>query len=167
ANVVYFRVQGRVETFNISEVAQIIFKEPELLSPSRGRTERPEEPKGAPPAVEAPRLPDNRQRENPSPATPATAPPSASVTLAAGTPIIVRTVQQIDTDKNKVGESFEATLEEPLSQDGQVLAQRGARVMGRVAYAEESGRASGQSQLILELTELVLDGKTYPLRTAD
>jgi hypothetical protein len=167
ANVVDFRIQGKVETFNIPEVAQIIFKEPELLTAGRGRTERPEEPKGAPTAVEAPVAPDTRQRENPPAATPPPAPPIASITLAAGTPIIVRTVQQVDTDQNKVGESFEATLEEPLTQDGQVVAQRGARVMGRVAYAEESGRASGQSQLILELTELVVDGKTYPLRTSD
>ena len=47
------------------------------------------------------------------------------------------------------------------------MAQRGSRVKGRIAYSEESGRASGQSQLILELTDLVVGDRTYPLRTSD
>ena len=35
ANTVEFRVLGRVESFKISDVAQIVFKEPELESSSR------------------------------------------------------------------------------------------------------------------------------------
>jgi hypothetical protein len=110
--------------------------------------------------------PVNGRADSP-PGNPAAVTRSASVTLPAGTPIIVRTAEQIDTDRNRAGESFEATLEEPLAYEGQILAPRGSRVKGRVAYAEESGRVKGQSQMILELTELVLEGRTYPLQTSD
>jgi len=38
ANVVEFRIQGKVESFNISDVAQIVFKTPEIVSPPTGRS---------------------------------------------------------------------------------------------------------------------------------
>ena len=37
ANVIEFRILGRVETFKVAEVAQILFKEPELQNPPAGR----------------------------------------------------------------------------------------------------------------------------------
>jgi len=163
ANVVEFRIQGKIESFNISDVSRITFKERELMAPSRSRTERPAEPKAEPAIGEVPV--DRRSDLGAGNSSAGTQ--RASVTLPAGTPIIVRTTEQIDTDRNRVGESFEATLEEPVTHEGQILAPRGSRVKGRVAYAEESGRVKGQSQLILELTELVLESRTYPLQTSD
>lgn len=161
ASVIEFRIQGKIQSFSISEVARIIFKEPELSSPSRSRTERVQEPRHEPAIVGAPGASSNRVL------SPASVPQRASAMLPEGTPIVVRTVSQIDTDQNRVGESFEATLEQPLTQDGQTLAPQGTRVIGRIAYAQESGRVSGRPQLILELTELVVNGQTYPLRTSD
>jgi hypothetical protein len=40
ANVVEFRIQGKIESFNISDVSRITFKERELVAPSRNRAER-------------------------------------------------------------------------------------------------------------------------------
>ena len=51
--------------------------------------------------------------------------------------------------------------------DGQLLAPRGSLVKGKVAYAKESSTLSGQSMLILELTELHVNNKSYLLRTSD
>lgn len=161
ANVIEFRVQGKIQSFSISEVARINFKEPELSPPSRSRTERIQEPRPEPAAVDTPRVSSNRA------GTPASSPQRTSATLPQGTQIVVRTVEQIDTEQNRVGESFEATLEQPLTQDGRTLAPQGTKVIGRIAYAQESGRISGRPQLILELTELVVNGQTYPLRTSD
>lgn len=158
ANVIEFRIQGKIESFSISEVARIVFKEPALSGPGRGRAAGAEELKREPAIVETPAAPS-------SPSALVTAEPSTL--LPAGTPIIVRTLSQIDTEQNRVGESFEAALEEPLIREGQTLAPRGARVVGRIAYAQESGRVSGRSQLILELTELNVNGRSYPLRTSD
>jgi hypothetical protein len=73
----------------------------------------------------------------------------------------------IDTDRNRVGDPFNAILDEPLMSGDQVVVPKGAEVKGTIAYAKESGKLSGQSVLILELTELMVGGKTYPLRTSD
>jgi hypothetical protein len=75
--------------------------------------------------------------------------------------------ETIDTERNRVGDAFSATLEEPLTLDSQTLAPRGTEVKGNIAYAQESGRLSGQSELILELNEIRVNGRTYPLRTSD
>ncbi len=91
----------------------------------------------------------------------------ATVTLPAGTDLTIRMVDSVDTDRNQVGDTFQATLQEPISVGSQVVVPRGADVRGRIAYSKESGRATGQSELLLELTELSFNGKTYPLRTSD
>jgi len=49
----------------------------------------------------------------------------------------------------------------------QIAVPRGALVKGRIAYAEESGKLAGRSQLVLELVEITANGKTYPIRTSD
>jgi hypothetical protein len=66
-----------------------------------------------------------------------------------------------------VGDVFEATLEDPLTIDNQTVAEKGTLVRGRIATSKESGKLTGQSELALELTEMVLGGKTYYLHTAD
>jgi hypothetical protein len=80
---------------------------------------------------------------------------------------VVRTADPIDTDKNRVGDVFHASLEEPLTVDGRTVVPKGADVTGTIARAKESGAISGQSELILELTDIKVDGRTYALRTTD
>jgi hypothetical protein len=186
ASVVEFRILGRVESFQTSEVSQIVFKEPELISPptstsSASPAAAPVEPVRPP----TPSTPTDRNapadrgiergtqtardvRTEPLPAQ--QVPPQASgpsSTFPAGTPIVIRMTETIDTERNRVGDTFSATLEEPLALDNQTLVPRGAEVKGNIAYAQESGRLSGQSELILELNEIRVHGRTYPIRTSD
>ena len=81
--------------------------------------------------------------------------------------LVIRTTTEIDTERNRVGDSFDAILDQNLVSGTQTVAARGSLIKGRIAYAQESGKLTGQAQLILELMELVANGKTYPLRTSD
>jgi hypothetical protein len=49
----------------------------------------------------------------------------------------------------------------------QTIFARGTLVRGRIAISKESGRIAGQSQLVLELTEIDPNGRTYTLQTTD
>jgi len=71
----------------------------------------------------------------------------------------------IDSAKNHVGDRFQASLEEPVIVDGNVVVAKGADVYGRLAESKESGTFSGRSQLRLELTGIVVNGQTMPLVT--
>src|ERR1035438_9541108 len=60
------------------------------------------------------------------------APPPRQVTLNAGLLIPVRLVDGLSTERNSPGDAFLATLDGDLAVDGLVIAERGARVEGRV-----------------------------------
>ena len=92
---------------------------------------------------------------------------SSSVTIPAGTRISVRTIDSIDSTRNRVGYRFEASLEEPLWMDGDVVVPKGADVYGRLDESKETGTFTGRSELKLELTGIVVDGQTVPLVTGE
>jgi hypothetical protein len=88
------------------------------------------------------------------------------VTVPAGTRILIRTTDPIDSSKQKAGFRFTASLETNLQADGTVVAPWGSIVYGRLAQASSAGRMSGSSQLTLELTDIVINGTAYPLLTS-
>jgi hypothetical protein len=88
------------------------------------------------------------------------------ITVPAGTRILIRTVDSIDSTKQKTGYRFTATLETNLQAEDKVVAPRGTTVYGRLANASSAGRMSGSSDLTLELTDIVINGTAYPLLTS-
>ena len=91
----------------------------------------------------------------------------AYVTITAGTRISVRTIDAIDSTKNHVGDRFQASLEEPLLVDGNIVVAKGADVYGRLSESKKSGTFTGRSELQLELTGIVLNGQTIPVVTGE
>jgi hypothetical protein len=92
---------------------------------------------------------------------------SSSVTIPAGTQISVRTIDAIDSTKNHVGYRFQASLEEPLWVDGNIVVPRGADVYGRLDESKQTGTFTGRSELKLALTGIVVNGHTLPLVTGE
>jgi hypothetical protein len=88
------------------------------------------------------------------------------VTVPAGTRILIRTADSIDSSKQKAGYRFTASLEANLQADNVVVARRGTPVYGVLASASSAGKMKGSSELGLELTEIVINGTSYPLLTS-
>lgn len=93
--------------------------------------------------------------------------PQNKVTVPAGTRILIRMVDSIDTTKQKAGYRFTASLETNLQANNVVVAPRGATVYGRLVSASSAGRMSGSSDLTLELTDIVINGTSYPVLTSE
>jgi hypothetical protein len=147
-NEISFQVGSSVQKFNRSDIVSIKFESDAAVSDtSHGRGHVP--------------LNGSENVEGASQQTP------ASVTIPAGTRISVRTIDSIDSGKNHVGDRFQASLEEPLIVDGNVVIAKGADVYGRLAESKESGTFSGRSQLRLELAGIVVNGQTMPLVTGE
>jgi len=89
------------------------------------------------------------------------------VTVPAGTNVLVRMLDTVDSSKNSVGSRFTATLETNLVANGVVVVPAGNTVYGRLAQAKQAGRATGSSELELQLTEIVVRGTAYPILTSD
>jgi hypothetical protein len=88
------------------------------------------------------------------------------LTLPVGTLLRIRTTEPISSDKNRPGDAFTCTLEQPIVAQGWVVSRLGQVVEGRVVAAQPAGQGNKSSQLAIELTELVLvDGNQALLRT--
>jgi hypothetical protein len=90
----------------------------------------------------------------------------AKVTVPAGTRILIRMVDSVDSSQQQVGYRFTANLETNLQADDVVVAPRGTPVHGRLAKAKSAGNMSGGAELTLELTDIVINGTAYPLLTS-
>lgn len=96
-----------------------------------------------------------------------TCPGQKMFTVPAGTTVLVRMLDTVDSSKNAPGSRFTATLETNLVINGRVIVPKGNTVYGRLAQAKQAGRAAGSSELQLELTEIVVGGTAYSLFTSD
>ena len=87
----------------------------------------------------------------------------AKATVPAGTRILIRMVNSVDSSKQQVGYRFTANLETNLHADDVIVAPRGTTLYGRLANAKSAGNISGGAELTLELTDIVINGTAYPL----
>jgi hypothetical protein len=88
------------------------------------------------------------------------------VTLTAGTSLAVRIGETISSSRNQPGDSFLATLTQPLVIDGFIIAERGARLEGRVVETAPAGRGKGVSHLAVSVVRIATaDGQNIRIRT--
>lgn len=99
-----------------------------------------------------------------APLTP-TAQPKSTVTLPAGTTLMVRMMDSVSS-KDKAGANFTAKLETDLTGGGVVAVRSGTMVYGKVQSSTQARRAVGQSTLDLRLTQIVVDGQSVPIMTS-
>ena len=108
--------------------------------------------------------PPNYQQGNYPPPQSANIP--VQLTIRPGTYIQVRLNQWLSSDRNQQGDTFTASLEQPIVVDGIVVAQRGQTVTGRVTDAQKAGRVEGTSRLGIQLTDLTfVDGQQLPIQS--
>ncbi len=106
------------------------------------------------------------QLEQPPTPPPPPPPEPRQVTLSRGTLLTVRLAESLSSERVQAGDAFSATLDQPLVVEGFVIAERGARVQGKVISAEQAGRVKGLAQLSLQLTQLyTADGQRVPIQT--
>jgi len=88
------------------------------------------------------------------------------VKAPAGTRILIRMVDSVDSEKQKAGHRFTASLETNLQVDDVIVAPRGTTVYGQLTTAKAAGRMSGGAELTLQLTDIVINGTAIPLVTS-
>ncbi|MHC4323918.1 MAG: hypothetical protein ACYSUX_06565 [Planctomycetota bacterium] len=71
------------------------------------------------------------------------------------------------SSQDPAGRRFTAKLVANMTVGGIVVAPAGTTVYGRVTKSGQAGRLAGRSELVLNLTEINIDGKMYPLMTTN
>jgi hypothetical protein len=99
----------------------------------------------------------------PEPTPPA---PQRTANLPAGMTVAVRLNESLSSERGIAGDTFNASLSEPLVVGGLVIAERGAHARGRILGTQRAGRVNGTSSLDLELTMVeTSDGQKIEIST--
>jgi hypothetical protein len=85
--------------------------------------------------------------------------------IASGTEISIRLIDSIDSERDKAGDVFRASLEYPVSSGGDIVLPKGADVRVRLTQSKDSGKFTGKAELTVELVSVTVDGKTIPMET--
>ena len=83
--------------------------------------------------------------------------------IPQGTQVQIRMIDSLSSATAKPGQTFRATLEQPIVANGRTLYPKGADVTGQVLQAKSSGRLSAPGELQLALTQISVNGATYPI----
>jgi hypothetical protein len=89
-----------------------------------------------------------------------------AITVPAGTAMMVKTGEEVSSN-DKPGRRFSATLQANLLAGDVVVAESGSQVYGRVVSSGEIGRGivAQHSDLVLNLTDINIEGTMYPITT--
>jgi hypothetical protein len=83
-----------------------------------------------------------------------------------GTGLAVRLTETLSSARNQPGEAFLANLAAPIVIGDRVVVPEGAGVTGRIVDARNARRFGGRSALVIEVTQLAFNGRTYELRSS-
>jgi hypothetical protein len=136
-------------------------------------TPEPARRAAAPPRAQQPR-PSREPASQPAPSAPAPAPAAAPVVttktfeLPAGSEISVRTNEVIDSATAAEGQSFEAQVtRDARDANGDLVIPRASDARIVIRSASKGGRFRGQSDLVLDLQSVSINGRQYLIETAD
>jgi hypothetical protein len=91
---------------------------------------------------------------------------SKQMTVPAGTVIAVRLGETLGSKRSHQGDTFTATVAQPVTAGNKVMIPRGAEATGTVTQAIPRGRFKGASKLQIVLNSINVNGTEYRVRTA-
>lgn len=87
------------------------------------------------------------------------------IVVPAGTVLVVTTSQALSSKTSQAGQTFLASLAQPVSVEEHTVFLKGATVSGTVVTAKTKGKIKGEGELALALTSISTMGQTYQLQT--
>jgi hypothetical protein len=146
----------RIETLDVGDVSRLEFD---------GSAPAPAPAPAPPPPEPLSRRSENNVFRPDSPEPVAPPPERWTGELPAGTNIVVRLIDGVDSEVNRVGQTFAASVDEPVMINGQTVIPRGADVVVKLVDSKESGKFTGRSELTLNLVSVKVDGRPVDINT--
>lgn len=145
----------QIRTIDVDDISKIEFTAPASTAAA------PPPPAPAPAAATAP------LQARPSIVTPNAAPAASpsGVELPAGTNLVIRMIDGVDSETDQVGKTFAASVDEPVALNGETVIPRGADAVVKLADSKESGKLTGRTELTLELVSVKVNGKMVDVDT--
>jgi hypothetical protein len=100
-----------------------------------------------------------------APPPPEEKPEPRPIVVPAGTVLVVRTAEALGSKTSQAGQTFGATLAQPVTVEGRTALPGGSQVSGTVVTAKAKGKVKGEGQLDLKLTSVSVGSQTYSIHT--
>ena len=174
---VTFSAEGRVRTYPVGDVMSVTFaatpppRAAETPSYSSGRStgSGPLPSSDQPPVLRRtrPATTTSSSASTSTPPAPPAPPAPMNITIPAGAEITVRMIDGVDSSVNQIGETFRASLDEPIVVNGQTIVPRGGDVTAKLTEVEEAGRIAGRSEVSLVLLDITINGRKHEVTTGE
>ncbi len=152
ARNVRLAIGDRVESYSVSEISNISFEGGAPAAPPRPSSSVITPPPPPPPRDRF----EQRERER-----------TANQEIAAGTVLTIRMIDSVDSQRDTVGQTFKASLDEPVNDpSGNTIIPRGADVVVKLVDDQQSGKIEGRTVLTLDIVSLNINGRVVDVDTS-
>jgi len=90
----------------------------------------------------------------------------APIVIPTGTVLTVRLGETLSSKESQAGQSFSATLAEPVEAEGKTVIPSGATASGTVVAAHAAGKFKGASLLQIKLNSITVGGRQRSIETS-
>jgi len=158
ARQVRVEVGDQIRTLDVAEIDRIEFGGQPAPPPAEAENR---------PVLRRNDRPDNVMRPELTPPPPPRQVEEARVPmdLPAGTNIVIRMIEGVDSENARLGQTFAASVDEPVVINGQTVLNRGTDVVVKLVDSKESGKLTGRSELTLDLQSIRVDGRLVDVNT--
>jgi hypothetical protein len=179
AREVRMEVNGQIRAYDIGLIQSLTFDAPPEAPPAAPQPDRfsavppqPDRYSAVPPAPAAPPSPS----APPAPMSAPTPPPPGRTayvsaphgfTIPADTDIIIRMVDSVNSETSRLGQTYMASLDEPIVIDDRTIVPRGADVMTKLVDDQDAGKISGKTVQTLALVSMSVNGQWMDLTSND
>ena len=175
---VRFAVGSQVNTYYLQDVMSLLFNE----SPGGSQTQNPppQSQSQSNPSASAPSYPHDQNYPPPGnypaaqsqPPTSYSAPGGAptgngpmGIEVPSGTQVVVRLIDRVNSETDRLGQTYRASIDQPVVVNGQTVIPRGADTVATLIDAQKSGHIQGKTILTLDLKSVVVNNHSYDIVT--
>jgi hypothetical protein len=155
ARQIRMAVGDRIDNFDVADVSNLQFGGGEKLSSEDSGP--PPRPRQEPPPQQAYNDPPPQRQQN----------SAYGAQIPNGTAITVRMIDGVDSEQTRLGQTFRASVDEPVIVDGQTVIPRGADCVVKLVEDKESGKFAGRTVLTLALQQIQANGRMVDVTTGD
>jgi len=164
-----FAVGNQVNTYYLSDVESIRFggASPQAYAPPPNPPDNSSPPPN-PVSSQAGNYPPPQSRPPDNYPAPVNAPPNnlpLGIEVPAGTQIVVRLIDPVNSDRDSLGQTYRASVDQPVIVNGQTVIPRGVDVVAALIDTQKSGKIEGRTVLTLDLKSVTVNGRAYDIVT--
>jgi hypothetical protein len=104
---------------------------------------------------------------NPDEGAPLPSTSAAMNEVPVNTNLIIRMIEPVNSEHDTVGQTYRASIDEPVVINGQTVLPKGAAVTAKLVNQTASGRFEGRASLTLDLTQIQINGRMIDIATSE